>query len=206
MGPEDVEILERRSGYRGHSRLDVVRLRHRLFGGSWTPPFQRELLDRGHAVAVLPYDPQADAVVLIEQFRVGAQFADMAPWQIEAIAGLIDEDETPEEVARRESVEEAGCVISDLVPICRFLATPGISNETVQLYCARIDSAGRDGAIHGLPHEHEDIRVRVMALAQALALIDQQVLANAPALIAIQWLALHKDELLRRWAPAPGAP
>jgi ADP-ribose pyrophosphatase len=199
MAPEDVEILERRSGYRGYSKLDVVRLRHRLFAGGWTQIFERELLDRGHAVAVLPYDPAADAVVLIEQFRVGAQFADMSPWQIEAIAGLIDDDETPEQVARRESVEEAGCVVTELIPICRFLASPGISNETVQLYCARIDSAGRDGAIHGLPHEHEDIRVRVMPVAEALALIDRQVLANAPTLIALQWLALHKSELLQRW-------
>lgn len=199
MGPEDVEILETRIGYRGYSRLDVVRLRHRLFAGGWTPVFQRELLDRGHAVAVLPYDPQADAVVLIEQFRIGAQFADFAPWQIEAIAGLIDDGETAEDVARREAEEEAGCTITDLVPMCRFLATPGISNESVALFCARIDSAGRDGAIHGLPHEHEDIRVRVMPLAEALGLIERQALANAPALIALQWLALHKDELRRRW-------
>jgi ADP-ribose pyrophosphatase len=206
MGPEDVEILETRRGYSGYSRLDVVRLRHRLFAGGWTPAFDRELLDRGDAVAVLPYDPQADAVVLIEQFRIGAQFAQMAPWQIEAIAGLVDEGETAETVARRESAEEAGCTVVELVPICRFLATPGISNETVQLYCARIDSAGRDGAIHGLPHEHEDIRVRVMPLSAALHLIERQELANAPALIALQWLALHKEELCRRWGVADAAP
>lgn len=202
MEPDAVEILERRSGYRGYSRLDIVRLRHRLFAGGWTPPFERELLDRGHAVAVLPYDPQADAVVLIEQFRIGAQFAGMSAWQIEAIAGIIDEGETPEEVARRESVEEAGCVLTELIPICRFLASPGISNETVQLYCARIDSTGRDGALHGLPDEHEDIRVRVLPVSEALALIDTQVLANAPTLIALQWLALHKNELLQRWGVA----
>lgn len=199
MGPEDVEILERRSGYRGYSRLDVVRLRHRLFAGGWTPVFQRELLDRGHAVAVLPYDPEADSVVLIEQFRVGAQFAGFPPWQVEAIAGLIDGDETAEAVARREAEEEAGCTIGELVPICRFLSSPGISNESVAMFCARIDSTGRDGAIHGLPHEHEDIRVRVLPRAEALALIERQELVNAPALIALQWLALHKDELRRRW-------
>jgi ADP-ribose pyrophosphatase len=199
MGPQDVEITEKRNVYRGYGRVDVYRLRHRLFGGGWTPVFQRELLDRGHAAAVLPYDAAADAVVLIEQFRLGAQTAGLPPWQLECVAGIIDAGETAQAVAVRESEEEAGCTLSDVVPICRFLASPGITNETVELFCARADSAGRNGAIHGLPEEHEDIRVVVMTLSEALALIERRELMNVPALIALQWLALRKDELRRRW-------
>lgn len=202
MGPEDVEVAEVRNVYRGYGRVDVYKLRHRLFRGGWTPVFQRELLDRGHAVAVLPYDPAADAVVLIEQFRLGAHTAGLPPWQVECIAGIIDEGETPEAVAVRESEEEAGSAVSDLVPICRFLASPGITNETVALYCARADSTDRDGAIHGLADEHEDIRVLVKPLREALALVERQELANVPALIALQWLALNRDALRRRWMGA----
>jgi ADP-ribose pyrophosphatase len=51
--------------------------------------------------------PQRDEVVLIEQFRVGA-WAGVNPWLIELVAGLIDKDEEPEEVAHREAEEEAG--------------------------------------------------------------------------------------------------
>ncbi|MBX6322941.1 MAG: NUDIX domain-containing protein [Rhodospirillaceae bacterium] len=203
MGPSDVEILDRRNLYRGYGRLDLYRLRHRLFAGGWTPEFDRELLDRGHAVAVLPYDPVADAVVLIEQFRLGAHAAGLSPWQVECVAGIIDEGETAEAVARRECEEEAGCALGELVPLGRFLASPGISNETVALFVARADGSGRDGAIHGLHAEHEDIRVIVMPFQAALDLVDRQALTNVPALIALQWLARHRADLRRRWVGPP---
>jgi ADP-ribose pyrophosphatase len=202
MGPEDVEIRGTRNGYHGYSRLDLYRLRHRTFAGGWTPEFEREMLDRGQAVAVLLYDPEADAVVLVEQFRLGAYCAGLPPWQLEAVAGIIDPGEAPAAVAERETAEEAGCTVTDLVEICRFLASPGITNETVTLYCGRARSAGRDGAIHGLLDEHEDIRVVVLPLAAALEHIARQTLANVPALIGLQWLALNRDALRRRWGVA----
>jgi ADP-ribose pyrophosphatase len=205
MGPNDVETLEVRNVYRGYGRVDVHRLRHRLFAGGWTPPFERELLDRGHAVAVLPYDAKADTVVLIEQFRIGAHGAGLPPWQVECVAGIIDAGETAEAVAVRECVEEAGCEVSDLIQVCRFLSTPGITNETVEVFCARTDTTGRHDAIHGLPDEHEDIRVIVMPLASALDLVDRRAIDNVPALIALQWLARHKNNVLQRWAGADAA-
>ena len=35
-------------------------------GGGWSREFQRELFERGHAAAVLPYDPERDRVLLAE--------------------------------------------------------------------------------------------------------------------------------------------
>src|SRR5262249_36602957 len=102
---KDVEILEKSERYRGHFRIDRYRLRHRLFPGGWSGTFDRELFERGHAVGVLPYDAAADAIVLIEQFRIGALVAGMEPWLIEVVAGIVEEGEEPEEVARREALE-----------------------------------------------------------------------------------------------------
>ena len=78
----------------------------------------RELFERGHAAAVLPYDPVTDRVLMIEQFRIGALAAPGGPWLLEIVAGVIDPGEIPEEVVRRETVEETGCHLQKVVPIC----------------------------------------------------------------------------------------
>src|SRR4030095_11096616 len=104
--------------------------------------------------------------VMIEQFRIGAAAGDMPMWQLEVIAGIIDEGETPEAVARRGGEEGAACEILDLMPVSHYLASPGGTSESIRLFCGRVDSRGL-GGIHGLPEEHEDIRVEVVPLAQA---------------------------------------
>jgi len=199
-GPRPVEIIEQDTPYRGYFRIDRYRLRHRMFAGGWTGPIAREVFERGHAAAVLPYDPGRDEVVLIEQFRVGAFAAGMDPWLIEIVAGIIDEGESPEAVVRREALEEAGCEIGDLVPLGRFIVSPGGSSETVAIYCGRTESAGL-GGIHGLDHEGEDIRAFVLPAVQAIALIDQGRVVNATSALALQWLALNRAALRARWAP-----
>ena len=157
MAGEDVELLGRDVVYDGHFRLDRYRLRHRQFAGGLGPVLTREVLERGMVAAVLPVDPGRDRVVLIEQFRPGAWAAGRSPWLLECVAGVIEPGETPEELARREALEEAGCVITDLVPIATFLTSPGATTETVHLFCGRVASDGV-GGLHGLGTEGEDIR------------------------------------------------
>ena len=108
FGPDDLEILERERVYDGYFKMDRYRFRHRLFGGGWSGTVQREVFERGHAVAVLPYDPAADRVLLIRQVRLPGLLGSGRPWQVEPVAGIIDPGEAVEEVARREAQEEAG--------------------------------------------------------------------------------------------------
>ena len=53
----------------------------------------RELLVKGAASAVIAYDPEEDAVVLVEQVRIGAYQPESArsPWLLELIAGMVEE-------------------------------------------------------------------------------------------------------------------
>ena len=110
MSQADVEVLQRETCFKGFYRLDRLQLRHRQFAGGMGPQLSRELFVRHDAVCVLPYDPQRDSVVLIEQFRIGAMDKSSNPWLLELVAGLIDKDEQPEEVARREAVEELSLI------------------------------------------------------------------------------------------------
>ncbi len=197
------EIIEREIGYQGFFRLERYRLRHELFSGGISRVLTRELFERGHAAAVLPYDPERDAVVLIEQFRIGALDDAHGPWLLEIVAGVMEEGESAEHLVRREAMEEAGCVIHELQPICEFLVSPGGTSERISLFCGRMDSR-QAGGVHGVHAEGEDIRVHVLPFPEALRYVAQGKIRSASPIIALQWLALRRDELRKSWLGASG--
>lgn len=195
FGVEDIEIKQIETPYQGYFKMLKYTFRHRCFAGTWSPIISRELFERGHAVAVLPYDPKTDQLILIEQVRVGAFAAGLSPWQLEIVAGVIDENELPEQVALREAKEEAGLNIYALHPITRYLSSSGGCSETISLYLGLVD-VSLAGGIFGLPDENEDILVHKMSRETALTLLDEGKIENAASIIALQWLALNHHKLL----------
>jgi ADP-ribose pyrophosphatase len=194
----DVRVLDREVVFQGYFQVERIRLRHRLYEGGMGAEIVREVFERGHAVAVLPYDPARDEVVLVEQFRVGPFARGDAPWQLEIIAGIIEDGEDTLEVAHREAAEEAGLELGELVPIVDFYSSPGASTEHIATFCARV-GAGGAGGVHGLADEGEDIRVVVMSFAEAMATLADGRIKASPAIIALQWLALNREKLQARW-------
>lgn len=198
----DFDVLEKTVCFQGFFRLERYRLRHRKFNGEWGRPITRELFERGHAAAVLPYDPQTDEVLLIEQFRAGAISAPGGPWLLEIVAGVIEANETPEQVVARESMEEANCQIGSLIPLYDYLVSPGGTTERIVLFCGQVDMQTIEaGAVYGNHGEDEDIKVHVMPLNEAIRLLSTGRINSASAIIALQWLALNRDSVRRRWLP-----
>lgn len=195
---EKVELVARTVAFQGYFRLARYLFRHSLYRGGRSGEVNREVFERGQAAAVLPYDPVRDEVVLIRQFRAGAFAAGRHPWCWEIVAGMIEEGEAPEEVARREAIEEASVRILDLVPLYSLVLSPGACSETCDIFLGRIDATGVGGT-HGLESENEDILVQAMPFADALALLARDEIDNSAAVIALQWLALNRDELRTRW-------
>jgi ADP-ribose pyrophosphatase len=151
---------------------------------------------------VLPYDPVLDAVVLVEQFRIGALEAPGDPWLLEIVAGIIDKpDETAEDVVRREAVEEANCYIQDIVPICDYFVSPGGTSERISLFCGKVDAVGV-GGVCGLEDEAEDIRVIVVPFPAAIAQLQAGDIRSAAPIIALQWLQLNHAQLRAQWGVA----
>lgn len=187
---KDIKIEKREVVFKGFFRMEELSLSHKTFDGKWIGPFSRELFVRGEAVCVLLFDPKRDKVILTEQIRIGALEDERSPWLLELVAGIVEPNETQEEVALRESQEEAGCIPSQLIPICRYWVSPGGCNERISLYCGIIDSDGV-GGIHGLPHEHEDIRLTTLTFDEAYQLVEEGVINNAASIIALQWLKIH---------------
>lgn len=120
----DVEIIARETLYRGFFSLDLYRFRHRLFNGEMSGEVKREIFERGHAAVLLPFDPERDEIVLVEQIRIAAYDTSETPWLLEMVAGMIEEGETVEEVARREAMEEAGLEVKRTKPVMSYLQAP----------------------------------------------------------------------------------
>ncbi len=192
---KDVKILNKDTVYNGFFRMEKQRLQHTLFAGGWSDEITRELFVRGNCVAVVLYDVKRDEVVLIEQFRVGAVENPInTPWLIEIVAGAMEEGETAEDVARRESLEEAGCEILDLIRINSFYLSPGGASEQITLFCGLVNSENA-GGIHGLAEEHEDILVRAVPFSEAYQMVERNEIDSAIPVIALQWLALNRHTL-----------
>jgi ADP-ribose pyrophosphatase len=176
-------------------KLEEISLSHELFGGGYSNVFSREIFERGAVVAVLPYDPERRQVVLIEQFRAGAIGDAESPWLLECVAGVIEKGESEEQVAIRESQEEAGCKIRQLHRISRYYVSPGGTTEFCTLYCGIIDSTGV-GGIHGLAEENEDIRVELVDADLAYQRVRDGIIRSSATIIALQWLELNEQRLV----------
>jgi ADP-ribose pyrophosphatase len=155
----------------------------------------REILERGHAVAVLPYDPKMDSVLLIEQIRIGAMASKSSPWLLECIAGMAEGSLDYEQVARKEALEEAGLTLDKLHFMMSYLSSPGGTTERIYLYLAETDLS-QAGGVYGLETEGEDIKTHVLPYQEAMERLNSGEIDNAATVISLQWLALHKDKVL----------
>ncbi|HGN2347808.1 TPA: ADP-ribose diphosphatase [Proteus mirabilis] len=194
----DVELISKKTLYKGFFHMNEYRFKHRLFKGGWSAEVKREVFERGHAGVLLAYDPKRDEVVLIEQIRIPAYETSQTPWLLEVIAGMVEEGESPEEVVRREATEEAGITIGRCKPIVSYLSSPGGTSERMYVYVGEVDATTATG-IHGLACENEDIRVHVVSREQAYQWVEEGIIDNAASVIALQWLQLHHVTLRKDW-------
>ena len=194
MSKKQFTIINETTPYQGFFSLKTFELKHTLYKGGWSNTITRELFHRGNCVAVLLYDPNRDEVVIIEQFRIGAMQIPEQAWLLEIVAGAIEQGETAEEVAYRESVEEAGCEIQELVKINDFFTSPGGTSELLSLFYGKVDTSNV-GGIHGLDHEDEDIAVTAMKFDDVYQLLLDGKILSAIPIIAIQWLFINRDKL-----------
>ena len=191
-------VIKKELIYNGFFKLTGIQLQHDLFAGGQSKVLTRELLDRGQAIAVLPYDPVSDELVLVEQFRIGAGEDESGPWMMEIIAGYQEPGESAEAVAYREAEEEAGCVVTKLLPMYKYYSSPGGSNEQIQVFLGRTESSDIAG-IHGLDEEGEDIKVHVISSALAFDWLENGRIDSAAPIIALQWFRMNRERIRKQW-------
>lgn len=155
----------------------------------------REIMDRGHAVGVLGYDPDRDEVVLINEFRPGCLVAGDPAYTDNVVAGGMTAGESPLEAAVREMREEAGLELYDPV-----LAHPGAyvssggSTEKMAIVVGFVDTNGA-GGVHGNAEESEDILTVVVPWQEFMQRVRDARITDLKTLVAAYWLAEHRDRL-----------
>ncbi len=195
--PQDVKIISKQTLFKGFFQMVKYTFKHKLFNGGWSQPVERELFERSCAAALLPYDPVRDEVVLIEQLRVGALEHDN-PWQLEIVAGIMEPDEEPGALCRREAKEEAGLEIREIVPVTRFYPSAGGCSERLDVFVGQTDTS-QAGGIYGLEYENEDIYAQVFSREAAYELVSSGKIENGASIIALQWLEINHKKLRQQW-------
>ena len=169
-------------------RRNLVRLTIQLPDGE---SIEREVLESPPAVGVLPYDAERCTAVLLRQFRAPALYDEGEPYLLEAIAGLLDEDEHPEACARREAMEEAGLRLSNFEPVGTGWSTPGFTTERVHLFLAPYTAADRVSEGGGLAAEHEDIAVQEIRIDELAGRLERNAIPDLKTLALVQALRLR---------------
>lgn len=157
----------------------------------------REVLNSGDAAAILPYDLERRTVILVRQFRAPVMQIEGHPDFLEAVAGLLDDDE-PEACARRESMEEAGLRLGHLEPLGRFWSAPGATTERLHLFLAPYTQADRVAEGGGLADEHEEIEVLEVGFDELAGLIARNSIADMKTMVLVQALRLRHPEAFGR--------
>jgi nudix-type nucleoside diphosphatase (YffH/AdpP family) len=153
----------------------------------------REIVDHPSGATVLLYNPDKRTALLITELRPPVEWVN-EPRMLEAVAGKLDESD-PEGCARREAEEEAGVRIAAMEHVARLWMTPASSTERVYYYLASYSEADRVSQGGGAEGEHENIRVREVALAELLHMAEAGEIRDAKTFLLLQALQLRRPDL-----------
>lgn len=183
------EILRVRTVHDGWAKFVIATVR--LPDGQ---EIAREIEDHGRAVCVLPYDPERRAALLVRQFRAPPLFAGGPAEMLEAPAGLLEED-SADDCARREALEEVGVRLGALEPVATVWSMPGLSTERMSLFLAPYAAADRVAAGGGVAGEHENITVVETPLAEMAAMAARGDLIDMKTFTLLLALKDRRPEL-----------
>ncbi len=181
---KDVRVLSK-----GHFKFDAVTFDWRRKTGEWQT-LEREVLDRGDAATLLPYNLGTRTVVLVKQFRYPAYANGYDELLIEAAAGLLD-DASPEERIRLEAEEETGYRLHDVQKIFEAFMSPGAITEKIHFFIAEYEPSMRVSDGGGLADEGEEIEVLELSIDEALAMIADGRIIDAKTIMLLQYAALQ---------------
>lgn len=173
MKPQKISTEKVFSGRIVHLDIDTVRLEDGR-------EVKREIVHHADAVCIFAYDGENG--YLVRQYRHPT-----GDYLTEAVAGLIDPGETPEEAAVRELNEETDFLCEKLEPLGQVYTSPGFTDEIIWLFAANIT-----GTKKGIPDEDEFIDVLKFPLTQIKTMAEDGTLTDAKTVaVILRFFAVH---------------
>ncbi len=187
-----VEIIDKAEIFKkAIFRIEEAHIRYERFQGGMSATLTRLNLNRGDSAAIVAHDPEAETVIMIEQFRYPT-YEKGPGWLLELPAGMVKTGEDPSLSMQREVREEIGYDIQHWQHISTFYPSPGGTSERIYLYYATVSPKNKTARGGGVLSEGEDIRTLVLKVDVALRKITSGEIADAKTIIGLQWLQLHK--------------
>jgi len=188
-----VRLSQQRRLFDDVFKVDELIVAHERQDGSMSADKRRLVLERGDAAAVLLFNRDRNAVILVEQFKAPTLIgrrrdnaANTDGWIIEPVAGVVEAGESPQEAAIRECREETGYRIGQLRSIATFFTSAGGTSERVFLYFAEVGD--HDVAPTAAAMEGEDISIIEMPVATLFESLDAGRIDDSKLIIAAYWL------------------
>lgn len=175
---EEWPVVESRDLHRGDW---VVALRSDRIRNPDDPDgetFERIILEHPGAVVVLAIDDE-DRAVCLSQYRHAARRR-----FVELPAGVIDTDEAPLEVGRRELREEAGLEAGEWTHLLTAYSSPGYSGEVIHYFLAQ-DLREADRGDFVLTHEEADMQLFRVPYVDLLDGVLSGAVQDAPVALAV---------------------
>lgn len=185
----EVNILDHLEVPSAWSTFHRIRYRVRRPGGEWIDQ-EREFLDRGDAVALLPYCPATGNILLTRQFRMPSFLKHPGDGVLLEVCGGILDEKDPAAAARREAAEELGLALDTVEPAFEAYSTPGSVCEKVYSFLAAYSPEQRRFQGGGLRQEGEEIEIVEMPLCEALHLLRTGGIRDARTVSLLLYLAV----------------
>ena len=190
-----VSIEKKRYLLNDFFKVEEAYLSFEQFDGHMSPVVRRLNLERGDSVSVLVFNQTTEKLILVSQFRY-ATYPKTDGWTIEAIAGMLDAGETPEQAAKREVDEETGLSIDTFEHIATFYPSPGGSSERIFLYYSEVSGdKARYKETGGILSKGEDVKAVEITLPEALAKIKTGEIVDAKTIIGVYWLGNRQSNV-----------
>ena len=204
-GHPTARITTRKRVFEGFHTLDIVKAEPRsLKFEGFAPEMEREIFSCGGYAMVVLYVPETDEILLNEQFRLGAFIADPDnAFLLECAAGMLDDGESAADAARRETLEETGCEVLDLISVGSFFTSPGCIDELAHVFVGRIDKADTT-CVFGVEEEGEEIRTHLLPADKVFEMLDAGLIRNGASALGLHWFARHKDRVRAQWLANKG--
>ena len=194
--PPKAVITERKRVYDGFFKVDELTISMGLHSGG-EMEVKRLIFDRGHAVAILGYDPKTDEVLLINEMHSALLSEGENPYIDSLPAGMIGKGEAVLGAAVREFHEETGAELTSarVIHDGAYVSSGGTS-EKITLVVGTLDmSKVANGSVHGLTHEGEDIRISVVKADDYIARAEQGLLLDMKCMVFALWLSKNRDSM-----------